>query len=501
MHTKRDWFDGLALVLILLLAAWLRLAHAADNPGWFSDEGTQLELARQALHGRAQYFAITQSTLLFSRLPLFTAVLAAAARLGGLSMTTLRLLSGSLGMLTVGLVYGLARWGFGRRPLALLAALLLAVYPTAVLYARFGFSYNLLAPLLLGAIWSLGMYRRDGRASWLALSALCLGLGTLTDLLALAFVPVWLLVAAAKNWRAAVWGGLLLALPLGTYTAVSLLRAPAACWFDLDFVLFRISPDGPQQLRLLADNLRTLPAQDAWLVWGLAGLLLLRPAAWRRLLLAFTLIPLLILGRTSPLFSLSAYYLIPFLPLMALGAASLVFTGLEIAAKFARLPKALGWGLALLLAAWSAAPVIGQVNGRFLSPIDPFLLAGPDARAAAAFVNGRLAADDLVIASPTLGWALHGRVADFQMAVAADGAATPHLPADLPPARLAFDPRFGAARFVVVDPLWRSWAQIHVPGLTAVLDAITHIWPEVFRAGEIQVYENPAVRPGPLARP
>jgi hypothetical protein len=35
------------------------------------------------------------------------------------------------------------------------------------------------------------------------------------------------------------------------------------------------------------------------------------------------------------------------------------------------------------------------------------------------------------------------------------GHLTPHLPADLPRDRFAFDPRFATARFVVIDPLWR----------------------------------------------
>ncbi|MCA9875382.1 MAG: hypothetical protein KC441_17040, partial [Anaerolineales bacterium] len=148
---------------------------------------------------------------------------------------------------------------------------------------------------------------------------------------------------------------------------------------------------------------------------------------------------------------------------------------------------------------------VGQVNGRFLTPIDPFLLDGSDARAAAAFVNGRLAADDLVIAAPTLGWALHGRVADFQMAAAVEGTATPHLPADLPADRFAFDPRFATARFVVVDNLWHNWAQPHVPGVTAVLDTVSHTWPLVFSRGDVQIYENPeTARPNaqlPAGRP
>lgn len=62
----------LILLLILLIALYLRVVNVVDNPGWFSDEGTQLEIARHFVDGRVQYLAVHQSVLLFSRLPLAT---------------------------------------------------------------------------------------------------------------------------------------------------------------------------------------------------------------------------------------------------------------------------------------------------------------------------------------------------------------------------------------------------------------------------------------------
>ena len=52
-------------------------------------------------------------------------------------------------MITVAVLYLTVRRMTRDVRLALLAALLLAIYPPAVLYSRFGFSYNLLAPLVL----------------------------------------------------------------------------------------------------------------------------------------------------------------------------------------------------------------------------------------------------------------------------------------------------------------------------------------------------------------
>jgi len=316
--------EAIILFCILLLAAYLRLANVAENPGWYTDEATHLDILRHRLAGETQYLAVTQSLLLFSRLPLFTAVLVPIASLFGVSMTMLRIVTGCLGVLSVGLLYGTVRSGLGDRALALLSALLLAIYPAAVLYSRFGFSYNLLVPLLLLTLWGLWQYWENGRSAWLFLSAICLGLGLVTDLLAIVFIPVWLGVLAWRNWRALWWSGLLLLLLFGLYAAFSLITVPEAFLFDWQFVFSRLSPGLSQQIGLLAENGVTLLSQNTWLALGLLGFFFLRPAAWRNMVLAFVLVPFVILGRTTPLFSLSFYYMIPFLPFAALGVASLM---------------------------------------------------------------------------------------------------------------------------------------------------------------------------------
>lgn len=78
---------------------------------------------------------------------------------------------------------------------------------------------------------------------------------------------------------------------------------------------------------------------------------------------------------------------------------------------------------------------------------------------------------------------------------AADQVATPHLPANLPPERLAFDPAYRRARFLIIDNLWRNWGVQHIPGLDRIVRNAESRWKTVFSAGEIVVYENPALLP------
>ena len=110
---------------------------------------------------------------------------------------------------------------------------------------------------------------------------------------------------------------------------------------------------------------------------------------------------------------------------------------------------------------------------------------------AAQYINQQMQMDEVVIASPTLAWALNANVADMQMPLAYAGRATPHLPADVPADRWAFNPAYQQARFVVVDNLWRNWAVPNVAGVGEMLHEV-EMWPVAFRSGEVVVYQNPA---------
>ena len=138
----------------------------------------------------------------------------------------------------------------------------------------------------------------------------------------------------------------------------------------------------------------------------------------------------------------------------------------------------------------STALTIQRVQTNFGTSIDPFLLKAEDATAATDFVNRQIDPDDVVITSPGLAWLIDGQVADFQMALAAEGVATPHLPADLPKDRFVFNPSFSNADYVIVDNLWRNWALFHLPELNQRVEELQK-WPIVYESGEITVYQAP----------
>ncbi|MBV7327146.1 hypothetical protein KFU94_02570 [Chloroflexi bacterium TSY] len=543
-------FELITILFVLILAAYLRLGGVENSLGWYADEGTHVEIAKHLARGHIQYMVVTESTLLFAKLPLFEHLLSWAFRIWQADINVLRALSGTLGVITVGLLYVVVRITTRLQLLALFAALLLALYPRAVLYSRFGFSYNLLAPIVVLVYLGLYQYVNNYDAAiippkssqqhqyqrnrkqffvngansrsfrWLAFTALTIGVGGLSDLwMFLLIVPVTLIVVTCVPHHL-LWSTPLMFVPFSLYAALAFFRTPDAFLFDLHYTTSRLTSTSiSQQILQLGRNYMVLTTQDQWIGLALVGMFLLRPISLQLVLLLLFLMPILILGRSEALYSLSFYYMIPLLPLVSLGVASLFYTGLPFAWKtlnrivnqiiarngglFERI-KSQFWfrflakmtiGLSLIGIVGgpflvSTADLVAQSQNRYHTEIDPFLLNPVDARQVVAYINEHTASTDLIIASPGIAWAIDAQVADFQMIAAVRGIATPHLPSNIPSERFTIQPRIEHAHFVVVDNTWHTWAIYHVPGVAEVLAEVSN-WPQIFEAGAIQVYLNP----------
>lgn len=513
-HTRIRLPEIVLLAALLALAGYLRLANVAANPSWYTDEATHIDIAQHLLRGEIQYMAVTESTLLFAKLPLFDLLLAAQLAVAGSdadAMLILRTFTGTLGVLCVFLLYLTLRLGSGRWP-ALLAALALAVYPRAVVYSRFGFSYNLLAVLVLLAFLGLSQYGERRQSAWLVPAAGALGLGLVTDVAGFMFLPPFILIVLIVGRRRdLLWSVPLALAPFALYALVMLARAPEAFLFDLQFTFGRLgSGTGLEsQWANLTQNLRVLLSESAWLPLGAAGLFLLRPTQLALAALALFWLPIVAVGRTVALYDLSAYYLIPLLPFVALGVATLFATAGRAAQKAIlralpaggvadrrRIAAIAGLGTLLTLAAllwWPALrDMLAAIESGFTTPIDGILIEAGDARLAANYINANAQPSDTVITSPTVGWLLKTNVADYQMTAVSRGATLLHLPPDIAAGRWAFPVDLSSARYVVVEPAWALWGLPNVPGMADMLAEVER-WPLAFESGDLRVYRNPAV--------
>jgi hypothetical protein len=517
------FLEGGAVLLVLFLAAYLRLAYAAANPGWYSDEGTLVNIAQNMMRGRIQDYALTRSTLLTARLPLFAYFASLWFRVVEPGIPGLRVLSGWLGIITCGLLYLVVRSCLGRSGagLAVVAALILAVYPSAVVYARMGFSYNLIAPLVLVLLWGAWRYLTLGDRGALAIAAIAVGLGCVTDIVMLVFLVLLGILISLRRMRDLPWAMGLAILPPAIYVVTMLISDAPAFLFDARFTANRLAAVPLwAQPGLLSVNLASLVGNDFWIGLGIIGVFVLRPMRWRWFVILALFFPIIAVGRSTGLTGLRTYYLIPLFPLVAVGIAALLVAGIPVIQRtlheaisraFERWSwpassTMVGWARRRLIVLGTALGVFGigiipvmvpvvqtfvEVRSGLHTPSDPVTIDPEDALTVAAFVNQRAAPGDLVVASPAFGWLLKADVAEFEQVAAAQGGVTVDFPSDVPADRFAYDINVQRAKYVVVDRVWDNWAVVYMPAVRKIRDEIA-TWPVALQRGEFRVYENPS---------
>lgn len=515
---------GLAIAL-LALCAWFHFWRLAQTPGWDPQEGYNLDLAWNLLHGRLRLFALTQDFA--QHPPLLYLQLALFIRLFGYHLTAVRALAGMYALLTCGAIL-LLGWRLLGAGVALWGAAVYVVAPVILTNSRWGYSYSMLEFVGLLCLWAGWESLRADDAvvarRWLLVAAGLAGLAAFSDYIGVAWIVFVTLVGLRRSWRRGLLAFALGAGALALGLLVCLLLAPGVFVADAFSTGARAAGGNPIiALILLLLNYQRLVTYDAWLLLGIVGLFLIGQPRVRAALLGATgLLALFILKvRTlGPSFHTAT----PLLPLLALGA------GVALAAGASSL---FGWSsgwlapldrwlmrregptlLTRALAALLVFVVIGSpvalagatdmvgLAGTLTTPQDALLATPVDAQATIAFVLTRARPGDLILASPQLAWAFdqpedaHGRAlgiagADIVQTVAYGGQAAAFYPAGLPRSRWAYDIALSHARYVVVDDLLRQLAAPgQLPALTPLL-AQAERWPVVYRRGQYTVYERP----------
>lgn len=184
--SRPAWRDWLALLLIVALAALLRLPGIGRDGMW-SDECLTATWA--AIPWRETLAAVSSN----DNSPLYFILAKLPLALAGNGEASWRLLPAVLGILGVGAVF-LAGRTILTRGAALTAAFLLAISPLHVHYSREARNYTLLILLVVLAFAAAGRVRRRGRAVDVVLLALLLAAAMYTHPLA-AFAAGGILLA------------------------------------------------------------------------------------------------------------------------------------------------------------------------------------------------------------------------------------------------------------------------------------------------------------------
>lgn len=515
------WWIYILLVGILVIATLSRVWLLRVTPGWYADEGSEIEIATHLMNGEQRYFAIGQSTLVVARLPLFHTILASLFAVFGRDILTLRMVTVTYGLLIVFLLFVLGRHMWGTR-LALIAAAMYAIYPNAVLYNRFGFFYNQLALLNLLLFYTLWRFVTGGTGWWLVAACLSVGLSLMTSVASLPTIGFVVLILFLTR-RSALWPAVaLLACIPALYGISMMIRAPQAFLDDLRYIFFdRLGGGALYKTFFAVWNYKQLLLWDAWVPLGAFGLTRLRPSQTGLYTQAFFWYTLFtIVAGVPAVIDLGYHYMLPLLPWVAVGVAAFVIwasprliAGLEDVYDrlYTQLPwaKAKGkwnnwvrhqgraWivGLALFWVVISPFVAMG-VQARFLPG-----LATPavervtvrdiqDAEAAVAYVNHHTEQNDVVLAPPHVAWMIEAHAADFQQSAAYMGGETQNYPKGIDRSRFLFDCSIANAKYVLLWDGWREWAGRKMPDVEKIFQVV-ETWPVVYEQGEWRVFANP----------
>ena len=480
----------LAVGLLFAIATTAGLSRLNET-GIYADEGTQFAIAGAILAGETRYLAIGESTLLFAKGPVFPMLLAGWWQISGTSgigLDTLylsRFLITVLHLLNTCMMFHIIKRRSASVPLAVLAALLLAFMPATLPVKRYVFSYHFATSLLLLFWFSSGFWHQCQRSCrrWLIMAALALGIGLLTDLIVWSLLPGFVFLVARNRKQDGLLALVIALAPAVIFLLRQYSLSPVATAFDLHALWLRTtSLSFSGQLRLLTENWITLIRETIWFPLCLLGVFTVS-RQFRTEILWFLVIPLLIIARSVALTGLASYHLIPWLPWIAFLAASFFWS-------LAHLP-----GRKWARFAWLKPVIIlmGMGIWMFSGRHDAYAevsLKPAEAQEVAHYLQTHRDANELVLTTPALAWMLPGHVADFQMALAAEGLRSVHIPNDLPKERFVHDPRFSAAKFVVLDEYLFRWGILQMPELVEKIAEIETEWQSVFETATMRVYRR-----------
>ena len=219
--------DGAALLAVLALAAFTHL-YAIEYALFKGDQANFIPLASELAQGRSFPTAGTAASVgwLHPPLAVYLFGLAFAVARDPLGLTVFVALT-NIG--AVGILYGAARSTWGR-PVAVLAAGLLALAPGSIHFGRFIWNSNLIPPVAALALWGLLAHGR-GRRWGMPLAVFSLLWAVQLHPFSLLEAPVvavaWWAGGWRTSWRALALGMVAGTIPLSPYVYRFLQEQPA----------------------------------------------------------------------------------------------------------------------------------------------------------------------------------------------------------------------------------------------------------------------------------
>lgn len=222
------------LLLIVLLSAFFRVYDLGTLPSWYWDEGVNLNIASNLMHGRLQMFSLTYPFV--PHPPLFFLVVMSLFKVWGVSILAIRNVTAACGILTTIMLYFAGREIFDER-IALASSFLYAVFPAAIYWSRMGLANNLLVLLSVVSFFFMGRYMRKSQKFDLYMALTTAGLSFVTEYAGIAtiFAIAYLLFRHERR----VFPVIISFIPFSFFAVAMLAIMPGAFLSDFLFLIKR----------------------------------------------------------------------------------------------------------------------------------------------------------------------------------------------------------------------------------------------------------------------
>ncbi|KKS65557.1 MAG: hypothetical protein UV35_C0039G0007 [candidate division WWE3 bacterium GW2011_GWB1_42_6] len=194
---KKNKFEVALLLGILFIALFLRLFRISEFMTFLGDEGRDVRIVRDLITKGNLVFIGPQTSIGNMYLgPLYYYLMAPALFLSGLNPVGPAVMVALLGVLTVWLTWYVGRDWFGKVA-GLIAALLFAISPVAIIYSRSSWNPNPMPLFSLLCIWGIYQVWRHKKYFWLPLVGIFYAFAMQMHYLGLLLAPIlglfWLL--------------------------------------------------------------------------------------------------------------------------------------------------------------------------------------------------------------------------------------------------------------------------------------------------------------------
>lgn len=166
-YIRENPFEFIFLAFIIFLSLWLRLYRIADYMTFLGDEGRDVRIVRDLItKGNLVFIGPMTSVGNMYLGPLYYYMMAPALFLSGLSPVGPAIMNALLGTLTVAITWYVGKKWLGRSA-ALIAALLFALSPVAVIYSRSSWNPNPMPLFALLCAWGIYEVWQNKKYFWL----------------------------------------------------------------------------------------------------------------------------------------------------------------------------------------------------------------------------------------------------------------------------------------------------------------------------------------------